>query len=347
MATLAGLQAKRNNLKGVIQKRGGMDKASNYADRFNRITNQIQQMRPGQQQQGSVGNFKVGTDAASLNAQKANLEKRIAAKGGTAANYQARLDAVNKGIAGLTPAVDSQTSPSTDQTTGTGQIEPGVEGTGSETGGDWNSTIDSEKLINNKNLFPGVYDFVPGDFEGSPLYKFRQQQGETALKRRLAAQGLTGSNKDFEAHQDLNSQLNAEEADRLQQLAESRADRNERMYLDQLNRDERGIDRDYSQQMGVIDRLLGLDPSTMQGVENYGSNVEKEGQNRANTIRNSIIKLFSGGGGGGTGTPAPTLNSPFASGPDFSMIDSLVNSRRSNTNRDIGGIISSILSGLG
>lgn len=69
----------------------------------------------------------------------------------------------------------------------------------------------------------GAYE--PKNFEGSPMYKFQKEQGMKDLEKLMAARGLTGSGAEIQANSDFLAQLNASEAEKQRQYAQSDVER--------------------------------------------------------------------------------------------------------------------------
>lgn len=87
-----------------------------------------------------------------------------------------------------------------------------------------------------KSLTPGLDAFLPQNYEGSPLYKFRLAEGQKALDRVMSARGLTTSGAEIDANQKMVNEISGEESDRLQRMSETEADRVERLRTGDANR---------------------------------------------------------------------------------------------------------------
>lgn len=192
-------------------------------------------------------------------------------------------------------------------------------------------------------LFPSIRAMEPANYEGSPLYKFQQQQGEDRIKKLLNKRGLLNSGAEIEAISDFNTELGAVEADKARGYAEKEADRLERIQQNEALRRERGENRASDDRYRWTDLMLRQNPMEFAygGMGKYGDTLGRESSAIANYLRNAYPRVSGGGGGGGGVGP---FIPPFPTSPDFSGID-IIGSIGQGTNNT--NYWDSILKGIG
>jgi hypothetical protein len=182
--------------------------------------------------------------------------------------------------------------------------------------------------------------YEPQFFEGSPLYQFQKQKGMADLEKLMASRGLTGSGAEIQGNSDFLANINATEAEKQRQYAESNRDRqqaamqfianfdqNERDGLrDQWNKD---LDRrtnlqrfeatrqDERQQQAAnfLTNLLQMQSSNdiarlSQGGMNSQTDLTK--MLMSAMVNNTMAQVPRGGGGGGGTPPPPQANNSTA-----------------------------------
>ena len=88
--------------------------------------------------------------------------------------------------------------------------------------------------------------YEPQNFQGSPLYQFQKDKGMQDLQKLMASRGLTNSGAEIQANSNFLSELNAQEAEKQRQYAESDANRaqSQMQYIANFDQTERNNLRD-------------------------------------------------------------------------------------------------------
>lgn len=88
--------------------------------------------------------------------------------------------------------------------------------------------------------------YEPKNFEGSPMYQFQKQKGMEDLQKLMASRGLTNSGAEIQANSNFVTELNATEAEKQRQYAESAANRaqSQMQYIANFDQAERNNLRD-------------------------------------------------------------------------------------------------------
>lgn len=302
-----GIASPRDQMKLRQVNQGLTGVVNNAKSDLNR---QLGNLRTQAGQNNKPQPWQVPTDSADLNAQRAHIAAGIEArkaKGIKSPKDEARLAKIDAALA----AQNTGTQPITETTpTDTGSTPP------TDTG----PTDDVENGAGNV-FFPSQQAFEPQNYEGSPLYKFQQQEGTKALNRVLAKRGLLDSGAEIEANNRFQQALGAGEADKARGYAQQEADRYERMSQNEALRREREGGRASDNAFRWTDLMLRQNPMdyAFKGTGQYADTVGSEGKTMANYLQQLYTRATGGGGGGG---PGPFIL-PFPTGPDFSNIDVL------------------------
>jgi len=202
-----------------------------------------------------------------------------------------------------------------------------------EPGGDKGATEDGVT----ESLFPGQDSFLPENYEGSPMYKFQQQEGQKAMDRLYASRGLNKSGAEIEGNIKFMNQLGAQESQRQQQIAQQEADRYERMTGRESDRLERRDDAGW----GRARDMMGFGERAINNIAGLKKGRKKA---KANWLANNYARAF--GGGGASAGPRPNFTPPFGGPPNMDFINGTgaVGNSAGNSNwyDDIGSIISSL-----
>ncbi len=281
--------------------------------------------------QGS--NFKVAGDLAGLEAQKAKLRPG-------ATN---RLGMVDQAIAGLQPQAASN---------GAAPIPPGGQMPNGEANSSFNDIIENgmgnETGSNDigNTLFPSGRAFEPENYQGSPLYKFQQGEGEKSIRRALAKRGLLDSGAEIEAISDFNTELGAVESDKARSYADKEADRYERIQQNESLRRERGEGRAGDDMYRWTQLMLDQNPMdyAFSGTKEAAGNIDDSYSANAAYLRERYPRAFASGGGGGGGSGAYVP--PFPTGPDYSEIDRLGSLGGSSSGTNYWNAIKNTIAGL-
>lgn len=177
--------------------------------------------------------------------------------------------------------------------------------------------------------------YEPKFFEGSPLYQFQKQKGMADLEKLMAARGLTGSGAEIQGNSDFLANINATEAEKQRQYAESNRDRQQQMmqFIANFDRDERESLRDQwnkdldqrtnmsqfesnrqdARQVAATNFLMNL--LNMQG-QNDIARLSQSGMGSQTDLTKALLNAFTQNtmaqvprGGGGGGTPPPPQQS--------------------------------------
>jgi len=185
-------------------------------------------------------------------------------------------------------------------------------------------------------VYKSAYDFMPADITNSPLYNWRLQQGNEALDKRLSAMGLTGSGSEIKQAAGLVNQLTGEETDKAYQNANAEANRFATQQENEAQRLYGREGRAWDNQFNLAKLYLDQNPMqyAYQGTNQYGNYLNQQGSNNAGFAADNYTRVSGGGGGG-----APVYNPPFASGPNFSGLNTY-NAGQGTQNRN------NLLSGL-
>lgn len=299
---------------------------------------------PGNQPAKKAQPWQVPTDSATLQSQRDHIAAGIAArqaKGIKSPQDQARLDKIDAAIAangtgGTTtdpnhPFVNNPESggntvgPNGELIGPDGKpvVNPNDNGSGSFVG----NPGDASNV-----LFPSQQAFEPTDYNGSPLYKWQQQEGQKALNAVLAKRGLLDSGAEIQADTNFQNQLGAQEADKARGYAQNEADRYERMSENEANRRTNNQNSADDNLYKWTSLLLGQNPMqyASQGTGDYATATGNEAKMIASYLPQLYAHASGGGGGGGPGPFIP----PFPSGPDDSGINeigALMNGSSSNS----------------
>lgn len=175
--------------------------------------------------------------------------------------------------------------------------------------------------------------YEPQFFEGSPLYQFQKQKGIADLEKLMAARGLTGSGAEIQGNSDFLANINATEAEKQRQYAESNRDRQQQMmqFIANFDREERESLRDQwnkdldqrtnmsqfeanrqdARQVAATNFLMNL--LNMQSQNDIarlaqggmGSQTELTKALLNAMTNNTMAQIPRGGGGGGGSAPPP------------------------------------------
>lgn len=193
-------------------------------------------------------------------------------------------------------------------------------------------------------FFPSQQAFEQQNYEGSPMYKWQQQEGQTALNRVLSKRGLLNSGAEIEANNRFQGALAAGESDKARGYAQNEADRYERMSQQEANRRQQNQNSASDNAYRWTQMLLNQNPMqyASHGTDQYASTVGKEANSMANYLGQLYTRASGGGGGGGPGPFQP----PFPSNPDFSGIDQIGAITNGNNNNNIANSIINSLPGF-
>lgn len=184
-------------------------------------------------------------------------------------------------------------------------------------------------------LFPSQTAMMPENYQGSPTYKFQQQEGLKALERLMSARGLTKSGAELETNSKFLNQLGAQEADRMQTIAQQEADRLERVQGREADRLANREDSQWRRAMDVINFLGDQNPMkyAYEGLNTYADLGAQRGKSRAGFRRDNYQRVTPRPTGGPSG-PAPVFQPPFPSSPDYSMADMIAGQNSSYDNNN-------------
>lgn len=231
--------------------------------------------------------------------------------------------------------------PQGQQTPATGTTDNGGSGQGIVAGEGNPSGVDNGVENGAGNvLFPSQQAFEPTDYNGSPLYKWQQQEGQTSLNRLLAKRGLLNSGAEIEANNRFQTALGAGEADKARGYAQNEADRYERMSQNEALRRERQGNQASDNAYRWTQLYLNQNPMdyAMKGTDSYANTLGKD----ASTMANYLSQLYTKAHGSSGGGPGPFIP-PFPSGPDFSNIDTIgALTKGSGNNNWANGILNSL-----
>jgi hypothetical protein len=192
--------------------------------------------------------------------------------------------------------------------------------------------------------FGNVQDYIPENWQGSPLMQYQIDTGNKELAKQLSSKGLIGSGVEDELRTEITSRAAADETNRLMQMAQDsyaannqsklemfRNDVNETNSLRNLITNMMGTDYGMYNNIaeGDKDRLLEKDRQNLNLFQTvlgfmetlnpmqYGFPATTEGAKMQTDLGKSLSSMYmtpSGGGGGGGGVPPlPPYISPGAS----------------------------------
>jgi hypothetical protein len=194
-------------------------------------------------------------------------------------------------------------------------------------------------------LFPGQASME--NYQESPMYKWQLEQGQLALDRKLAAQGLQGSGAELAAQARMVNELNAQESQRAQAVAEDHANRYERLLQNESLRKERGSNEQWDRLSGLLSLMLSQNPAQMGydaagGLANLSTSQAKE-------LANLMAAAYSSGGGGGGGGGGGSLPFilPYPSSPNYSAANIANIWGDAGSGTDWGNVVTSILASIG
>lgn len=179
--------------------------------------------------------------------------------------------------------------------------------------------------------------YEPKFFEGSPLYQFQKQKGMADLEKLMAARGLTGSGAEIQGNSDFLANINATEAEKQRQYAESNRDRQQQMmqFIANFDRDERESlrdqwNKDLDQRTNMSQFEANRQDARQAAATNFLTNLlsmqsqndiarlSQGGMNSQTDLSKALLNAFTqntmaqiprgGGGGGGAPPPPPQSN---------------------------------------
>lgn len=263
--------------------------------------------------------FKLGTDLASLQQQRARTKAELQRRGGKQkatgyANQLNQIDTAIRGIRNKPQIVPDQPLPAPKipapqpQQPAPQPIAPN----------------------NTAALFPNVRAFEPKNYEGSPLYQFQKKEGLKDLEKLMSARGLTKSGAEVEANSKFLSDVGAQEAQRQQGVAQQEADRLERMQQAESQRLTGAGNDQFDRQYKILELMSRQSPMEYAyGGMNRASDLDlqrakAQAQYLSQAYARPTVGMSSGGGGGRSGggsvKQAPFMP-PFPTGPDYSAIN--------------------------
>ena len=204
-----------------------------------------------------------------LQAQRRHTQSMVNKGGGDAWNRQ--LQQIRGAIKGFKPAAPAPTpvaSPpvtASDPNAGQSTVTPAT-----ATGGSQSPSI----------LFPDVNSFLPETIKASPLYKFQRDKALEGADAYYASRGLTGSGAEITGRSEIETGLVGQEANRLQGLAQTNADR----YATIQENDAMRRERNSNEAFNRLYSILGL--TAQQNPISYASS----GYNTYADMLNNIYK---------------------------------------------------------
>lgn len=210
-------------------------------------------------------------------------------------------------------------------------------------------------------------------YENNPFYNQAKKEGQTALSRRLAAQGLTGSGAEIEGMNDFNAKLMAAEAEKQRDWAAGLADRAQQgmQFISNYDQSERETLRNQAnlnkdreielsqfdatrndawrnQQLNTLMGILGLQAQTSpmndiyKAIGDQGS-IMRDLANKISSFQsnNYVRQTPSRVSGGGGAVPPPP---PAADDTSLRVFEALMNRNNAGGNNSV---LNTILSGIG
>jgi len=200
--------------------------------------------------------------------------------------------------------------------------------------------IQAAQNTNDENLarmFPTLFgnelQWLPENYQGSPMYQWQKQQGQKELNNLLSARGLVGSGAELETNAQLQAALNASEADRISDLLEAEGGRFQTLLQNAANSSERQGDEGWNRLMGILNFLGTTSPMSSA----YGA-ASQSGSN-AISIAQALANLGLSAASAGGPEVLPT-------GENTSGISMLNNLFGNQNNLTTGNLITSMLGTL-
>lgn len=183
--------------------------------------------------------------------------------------------------------------------------------------------------------------YEPKFFEGSPLYQFQKQKGLGDLEKLMAARGLTGSGAEIQGNSDFLANINATEAEKQRQYAETNRDRQQRAmeFIANFDQSEREAlrdqwNKDLDQKTNIQQFEAGRQDGRQALMTNFLSNllglqsqndiarIAQGGMNSQTDLSKALMSMIgqnimsqvsrpSGGGGGSPPPPQPSNMTDF------------------------------------
>ncbi len=197
-------------------------------------------------------------------------------------------------------------------------------------------------------MFPDTNPYEVGDWQKSPVYNMRVQEGQNAMNKLMASRGLVGSGAELKSNADLINKITAEEGDRAYGLRGQEVANNlqrggsfQNFLTGEADRANLQAQNQFNNMMQIYDAqtknalINSIPEMTQYGINTAYSQAGKNAQNIAGNY-----KKYYGSGGGGVGPFIPA----YPNQPNFAPYDA---AQAIASGASSGNMWGSILGGLG